>query len=416
MVLFGTPLYFAMIIGCWNVRGLNDPIKYLELRRLIHQERMAFFGLVETRVRDRNKDNVSQLLLRNWSFLYNYDFSYRGHIWVCWNAEVVKVDVLGMSDQAIHVSVMILATNICFNASIIYGDNNASLREALWSNIVSRSDGWESIPWILMGDFNAIRNQSKRLGGSTTWAGHMDRLETCIREAKVDDLRYSGMHYTWTNQCPENLIMRKLDRVLVNEKWNLTFPLSEASFLPSGMSDHSPMVVKVARNDQNIKKPFRFFDMWMDHEEFMPVVKKVWDQNSGGCLMYQLCCKLRKLKQELKLFNKTHFSNISDRVKNAKDEMDKAQQAMHTAHGNTTLCMRERDVVRNYASTVRAEESFFKQKARIQWLRLGDQNTSFFHKSVNGRHNKNRLLSVTREDGEVVEGHKTVKSEVIAYF
>ena len=387
MLLFGSPLYFPMIIGCWNVRGLNDPIKHSELRQLIHQERMVFFGLVETRVRDRNKDNVSQLLLRNWSFLYNYDFSCRGRIWVCWNADLVKVDVLGMSDQAIHVSVMILAANICFNTSIIYGDNNASLREALWSDIVSRSDGWESTPWILMGDFNAIRNQSERLGGSSTWAGHMDRLETCIREAKVDDLRYSGMHYTWTNQCPENLIMRKLDRVLVNEKWNLTFPLSEARFLPSGMSDHSPMVVKFGGNDENIKKPFRFFDMWMDHEEFMPVVKKVWDQNSGGCPMYQLCCKLRKLKRELKLFNKTYFSNISDRVKDAKEQMDKAQQELHTAPEIQTLRMRERDAVCNYTATVRAEESFFKQKARIQWLSLGDQNTSYFHKSVNGRQN-----------------------------
>jgi hypothetical protein len=46
-----------------------------------------------------------------------------------------------MSDQAIHVSVTILATNTCFNTSIIYGENNASLREALWSDIVSRSDG-----------------------------------------------------------------------------------------------------------------------------------------------------------------------------------------------------------------------------------------------------------------------------------
>uniref|UniRef100_A0A2K1XI89 DUF4283 domain-containing protein n=1 Tax=Populus trichocarpa TaxID=3694 RepID=A0A2K1XI89_POPTR len=168
--------------------GLNDPIKHSELRRLIHQERITLFGLVETRVKDKNKDNVSQLLLRSWSFLYNYDFSCRGRIWVCWNADTVKVDVFGMSDQAIHVSVTILATNISFNTSIIYGDNNASLCEALWSDIVSRSDGWKSTPWILMGDFNAIRNQSDRLGGSTTWAGTMDRLDTCIREVKVDDL------------------------------------------------------------------------------------------------------------------------------------------------------------------------------------------------------------------------------------
>jgi hypothetical protein len=162
-----------------------------------------------------------------------------------------------------------------------------------------------------MGNFNAIRNQSDRLGGSSTWAGTMDRLETCIQGAKVDDLRYSGMHYTWSNQCPENLIMQKLDKVLVNEKWNLNFPLLEARFFPWGMSDHSPMVVKVTSNDHNIKKPFRFFDMWMDHDEFMPLVKKVWEPISGGCPMYQLCCKLRKLKQELKLFNMAHFSNIS---------------------------------------------------------------------------------------------------------
>ena len=60
--------------------------------------------MVETRVRDKNKNNVSQLLLHNWSFLYNYDFSCHGRIWVCWNADTVKVDVFGMSDQAIHVS------------------------------------------------------------------------------------------------------------------------------------------------------------------------------------------------------------------------------------------------------------------------------------------------------------------------
>jgi hypothetical protein len=34
-------------------------------------------------------------------------------------------------------------------------------------------------------------SQPHGLEGSTTWAGTMDRLDTCIREAKVDDLRYS---------------------------------------------------------------------------------------------------------------------------------------------------------------------------------------------------------------------------------
>ena len=102
--------------------------------------------------------------------------------------------------------------------------------------------------------------------------------------------------------------------------------------------------------------------MWMDHDEFMPLVKKVWDQNSRGCPMYQLCCKLRKLKQELELFNMAHFSNISDRVKDAKNEMDKAQQALHTAHENSILCMRERGAVHKYASTVTGLKRVFSNR------------------------------------------------------
>jgi hypothetical protein len=136
----------------------------------------------------------------------------------------------------------------------------------------------------------------------------------------------------------------------------------------------------------------------------------------GGLSNVSAVLQTKKAKAGIKTFNMTHFSNISDRVKDAKHEMDKAQQALYTAHENPTLCMRERDAVRKYASTVRAEESFFKQKARIQWLSLRDQNTSYFHKSVNGRHNRNKLLSLAREDGEVVEGHEAVKSEVIEYF
>ena len=105
----------------------------------------------------------------------------------------------------------------------------------------------------------------------------------------------------------------------------------------------------------------------------------------------------KKAKAGIETFQYGSLLNISDRVKDAKNEMDKAQQALHTAHENLILCMRERDAVHKYASTVRAEESFFKQKAKIQWLSLGDQNTSYFHKSVNGRQNRNKLLSLTRK-------------------
>jgi hypothetical protein len=47
-------MYFA----CWNIRGLNDPLKQGEVRKLISEHHVSLCGLVETRVKECNKDNV----------------------------------------------------------------------------------------------------------------------------------------------------------------------------------------------------------------------------------------------------------------------------------------------------------------------------------------------------------------------
>jgi hypothetical protein len=41
-------------------------------------------------------------------------------------------------------------------------------------------------------------------------------------------------------------ILRKIDRALVNTEWEARFPIFEALFLPAGVSNHPPMVIKLA--------------------------------------------------------------------------------------------------------------------------------------------------------------------------
>lgn len=43
-----------MIVICWNVRGLNDPLKQSEVQQEILKRHPAIFGLVETRVENQN--------------------------------------------------------------------------------------------------------------------------------------------------------------------------------------------------------------------------------------------------------------------------------------------------------------------------------------------------------------------------
>ena len=56
--------------------------------------------------------------------------------------------------------------------------------------------------------------------------------------------------------------------------------------------------------------PFRFQAMWLQHEGFMEVVERVWQGNICSCPLQNLSLKLIKLKQQLKMWNKSCFGNV----------------------------------------------------------------------------------------------------------
>jgi len=78
--------------------------------------------------------------------------------------------MVGCLGEIIHVCVIVLDTNTYFNASIVYEDNSPSKREALYTDIVSRTDSWESTPWIFIGDFNVIHSIDEKRDGTILWS------------------------------------------------------------------------------------------------------------------------------------------------------------------------------------------------------------------------------------------------------
>lgn len=64
----------------------------------------------------------------------------------------------------------------------------------------------------------------------------------------------------------------------------------------------------------------------------------------------------------------------------------------------------------------RAEESFARQKSRIQWLKLGDQCTSFFFKSVSNNRNRSKITSLVLDDGSTTQDIDAIKSSFVTYY
>ena len=109
--------------------------------------------------------------------------------------------------------------------------------------------------------------------------------------------------------------------------------------------------------------------------------------------MYRLTRKLKSVKAALKAFNLHSFAKLRERVVEAKETLIQAQSALlHNPH-DLYLVDNEKRCLKIFQDLACAEEGFLKQKARVQWLKLGDQNTSFFHKAIKARNSRNTIKS-----------------------
>jgi hypothetical protein len=63
--------------------------------------------------------------------------------------------------------------------------------------------------------------------------------------------------------------------------------------------------------------------------------------------------------------------------------MEQAQKEYMESHGDPGKLKREKECFHEFVSISKAEENFLKQKSRVNWLKLGDQNNAYFHRMVN---------------------------------
>lgn len=132
--------------------------------------------------------------------------------------------------------------------------------------------------------------------------------------------------------------------------------------------------------------------------------------------MYGVCEKLKLLQYEFKQLNTQSFSDVSSRVLDTKHKLEVLQKELGSNPTNPSTLSQERDLYRLSLSLVRAEESLAKQKSRIQWLKLGDQCTSYFLKSVSNLRNKSRITSLVLDDGSTSQDIDKIKSIFFSFY
>ena len=366
-------------------------------------------------MKERNFNRIASSMMPGWGSLANYGFDPAGRIWVLWNPTAVSVSLIGSSSQVLHCLVKVLSTSVECLISFIYASNSSEERHLLWNEL--RQFATCSKPWVLLGDFNNIRSSGDKSGGSTLPYDDMDDFNSCLSTAGLDDIPYTGQHFTWCNQrLDEARIYCKLDRILANDAWFLGIRSFSAYFHSAGISDHSLGILFLGEKRANVKTPFRFFDYWADHDNFLPSVAAAWNKAVSGTPMFVLASKLKETKVALKRFNKIHFSSLSSRVSMARDQLVSSQTLLSCDKDNRVFQLVERNRYAHFMQLKLQEEQFFRQRSRVNWVKHGDQNTSFFFRMMKRNHARANIHSLINDQHEVVTNPDHIQNLFLDHF
>ena len=163
-------------------------------------------------------------------------------------------------------------------------------------------------------------------------------------------------------------------------------------------------------------RPFRCLDVWQKDSSFKDFVRRKWvSYDVQGRVIYILKEKLKKLKVDLKVWNKEDFGDVNL----ASEELQKRINVLDAQDDDRGLVESEREERRTLLvdlnKAVFKQEAVMFQKARQKWLKHGDLNTKFFHSFVKWRRARNELHGMFVDD-QWCEDKEVIKDKVRVFF
>ncbi|KAL0453552.1 UNVERIFIED_CONTAM: hypothetical protein Slati_1333300 [Sesamum latifolium] len=150
--------------------------------------------------------------------------------------------------------------------------------------------------WLVMDDFNTVVDLSEVSSASGNIRGAMEEFQECITATGLITLPIQGQFFTWHNCSNDSRsLWKRLDRMMVNDRWLDRWLQAFYTSLNPQTSDHSPLVLK-----GNVHNPhptlFRFDNYLTASPKFLPAVRNVWSHPIVGTTMYAVTRKLKALK------------------------------------------------------------------------------------------------------------------------
>nr|GEX22796.1 hypothetical protein [Tanacetum cinerariifolium] len=246
-------------------------------------------------------------------------------------------------------------------------------RLSLWKTLLEHKIGVGNESWVLLGDFNVILNINENTNGINVRCEGMKEFRECVENIEVEDITMCGLFYTWIQRTrnPKLGILKKLDRVMGNSQFIFVYPASYANFMPYLSSDHYLAILIIPDVIEGLEET---------HENL--------NKKNG---------------------------NFFDKVKFLKIELARVQESLNRDPSCSKLREKEMFYAQAYKDASIDEEKLLRQKTKVEWLKEGDSNTSYFHNVIKGRVSKSRIKVIYNDSRDAFYGNNVAK-QFVSHF
>jgi hypothetical protein len=199
-------------------------------------------------------------------------------------------------------------------------------------------------------------------------------------------------------------LLEQLDWFFTSAEWISVYPNTMVLPLANTASDHVPCVVHI---DTVIPKAniFRFENFWVEQPGFMDCVKSVWEQQSKKKYSSAVIAdKFKLLRHALKKWHLS-LSKLKINIQNC----NKVIFLLDSLEEQRPLFISEfnfRNIVKLHLENLLLIEcNYWRKRCTMRWVKVGDDNTKFFHAMATQRYRRNCISMLTADDGRQVSGH-----------
>jgi len=230
-----------------------------------------------------------------------------------------------------------------------------------------------------------------------------------VDDCALSDIKLHGHPFTWTKSPgTKRVLEERLDMAMGNSEWLQRFPEVKLTNLLTSHSDHTPILLDIIPSvRQRYNYSFKFENCWLLEDDIEEVVVDGW----GGTMGLELGGRVLNCSTKLQSWGRRKRVRF-------KEEIDQCVRTLEGLRAQPNGMMRTQYVTtrEKHARLLVQEEAFWKQRAKMHWLKEGDMNTKFFHTSAIARGKVKKASKLRTVDRTTATSQEDMCNVAHSYF